>query len=195
MASGFTSIYPRPVPVLVPSVRPPSAVRRSRLWPPAVQRTVTWCIRRLVRGRSCLFALVTLALLTMPAVASAVRFKGELVSETRGTTRISLVGRAVPRLTPVAGDTVFGVARCRPLTGRCFQRRGRFQLTLNVDALHATLTFGAVQCSLSGQFHHLGCRSPCGESFQGTYTCVREARDVDQGVFGLSPLPIRPVVR
>jgi len=51
-----------------------------------------------VRGRSCLFALVTLALLTMPAVASAVRFKGELVSETRGTTRISLVGRAVPRL-------------------------------------------------------------------------------------------------
>jgi len=149
-----------------------------------------------VRGVSRLFsAFVALALLVMPAAASAVRLKGELVSETRGTARISLVGHAVPRLTPVAGAAVFGVVRCRPLRGRCLGRRGRFELSMNLEALRGTLTFGAVQCSLIGQIQHLGCREPCGTSFQGSYTCARETGEVDQGVFALRALPIRPVVR
>ncbi len=146
-----------------------------------------------MRGVFCLLsALVALGVLVLPAAAAPVRFRGGLWSETRGTTRITLRGRTGIPLTPGPGGTgALGVMRCRPATGRCFRRHGRFTLLVSGEALHGTLTFGPVQCSLTGQLFHLGCREPCGTSFQGTFVCERELRQVDQGTFLLRPILVR----
>ncbi len=147
-----------------------------------------------MRGGARLLATVALGLLALPAVAAPVRLTGELRSETRGTTRITLFGRSFISFisaNPTGTTSASGLVRCRPLTGHCFRRLGRFQLTLTSGELRGALTFGAVQCSLTGQLFHQGCRAPCATRFQGDYVCVRELPVVDQGIFGLRPLPDR----